>query len=280
MLKTTQYDLVSSFMIAIVVALVIAVVWLFVLWLANRPIQPEHLAEMELIELGGYEDGAPDETLRVEAPEDVVDDPSVVEADDNLDTEVIDNVLEQSKNAAQQAMTEIRTTEEGGGKIGRADGSGRRPLGTGGGEGGVPRHQRWFVRFQDRGTPNEYARQLDFFGIKLALWKDGRIHVLSRMSQAQPNVEVRTKGDQDQFYFTWQGGGRKQADVDLFKKAGINPTGGIILHFYPPETVNSLAELEKDRSNRPVQQIRRTYFSVRRGTDRGYEFVVTKITYF
>lgn len=281
-LKITRYDLVSSFMVAIVVGLVVTVVWVFLLWLANRPIKAEHVAEMELIELGGVEDGAPDETLKVESPEDLTQDPSVVEAEDVSEVEeLIETVVELSPNAAQQVQQQVSTDATSAGKIGRADGSGRRPLGSGPGEGGMPRHQRWFVRFQDRGTLDEYARQLDFFGIELALWKEGKIHVVSKLSQPRPNVEVLTSGEgkQDQLYFTWQGGGRKQADIDLFKKAGIDARTGIILHFYPRDTVGLLARIEQEQSDRPVKQIRRTYFSVRRDGN-GYEFVVTRITYF
>ena len=52
-------------------------------------------------------------------------------------------------------------------KVGSKAGSGSRPLGSGPGEGGIPRHQRWFIRFAQGSSLTEYAKQLDFFGIEL-----------------------------------------------------------------------------------------------------------------
>ena len=80
-------------------------------------------------------------------------------------------------------------------------------------------------------------------------------------------------------YFTWAGGGRKKADIKLFKqKANLDASRGIIFHFYPSSTIQLLAQLEKSKSKRPANQIQRTYFIVvKKGT--GYEFAITKIIY-
>ena len=52
--------------------------------------------------------------------------------------------------------------------------------------GGLPREQRWFIKFGDEESVDKYAEQLDFFGIELgALFPDrGELIYLSKMSTA------------------------------------------------------------------------------------------------
>lgn len=281
-LKTTQYDLVSAFMIAIVIATMILVGWVTAMWLANLRPKADNDVPIELVQLGGVDDGAPDETLKVESPEDPTDDPSHVDAPD-IETQIeqtIETVIELSDNAAQQVQDQSATADTSTGKIGSKEGNGRRPLGSGPGEGGGA-HLRWYIRFSDNGTLDTYGKQLDFFDIELGLLKGSTIELLSGFSKAKVSHKTLTGGGEkgDQLYFTWAGGGRKKADVALFKKkANIDATQGIIMHFYSTKTVQTLARLEKAKSKKPVSQIKTTYFIVRKkGT--GYEFFIPKIIY-
>lgn len=285
-LKTTRYDLASAAMIAVVIAMVILVTWVTALWLANLRFKPNDDVPMEMVNLGGFEDGAPDETLKVESPEDPTDDPSVVDTEEteaNIE-ETVETVVELSDNAAQQVHNQAATSDHSTGKVGSKEGTGRRPLGNGPGEGGRAPHLRWFIKFDDKGTLDMYARQLDYFGIELGLYqgKGKGILLLSNMSRSVPTKKVIHSGKEkgDQMYFTWAGGGRKKADVDMFRvKAGLNAKNGIIMHFYPQKTVRLLLAAEKKRAGgRSVQTIKRTYFVVRKAGS-GYEFFVTRITF-
>lgn len=78
---------------------------------------------------------------------------------------------------------------------------------------------------------------------------------------------------------TWQGGTRQRADLQIFRKANINVGAGTIFHFYPPKIESMLARLERDFKNKPVTQIRRTYFIVRLNNG-AYEFLVSRQIYF
>lgn len=280
-LKTTRYDLASAVMIAAFIGFVLMTVWVGALWLANRRIKTDTDLPVEMLNLGGYEDGAPDETLKVESPEDPTDDPAVVETatEQNEVKETIENVITDSARTAQQVPQQQDLASENSGKAGSREGTGRRPLGVGGGEGNFG--QRWFIRFGDEGTIDLYAEQLDFFKIKLGLLQDKKIYRLSGLARSKVTPEVFTSGAslKDQHYFTWAGGGRKKADIKLFKtRAGLDAGRGIIFHFYPAETIRRLQRLEKSKSERPVNQIQRTYFIVvKKGT--GYEFAITKIIY-
>ena len=280
-LKTTRYDLVSAVMIAAFIGFVLLTLWVAALWLANRRIKTDHDVPVEMLNLGGYEDGAPDETLKVESPEDPSDDPAVVDTqtEQNEVQETIENVITDAAKTAQQVPQQSDLASDNSGKLGSREGTGRRPLGSGGGEGNFG--QRWFIRFGDEGTIDLYAEQLDFFKIELGLLQNKKIYRLSGLSRQSVTPQVYTSGAslKKQHYFTWAGGGRKKADIKLFKqKAGLDASRGIIFHFYPQPTIQILARLEESKSEQPVNKIQRTYFIVlKKGT--GYEFAITKIIY-
>lgn len=283
-LRETRYDLVTSFLMAVVLALALAVVWLLSLWMAARPARGTETVPLEIIEIpGGAEDGVVDETLRLDSPEDVSDDPSLAEIPDDPEVaETLEDVIELADSATTQAQQQFELDAVNRGRPGSAAGSGRQALGLGPGETGLPREQRWFVRFDDEGTLSDYARQLDFFGIELGVLKaDGTLTYVSQFAGDTPTVRSATSGaGERRLYMTWQGGGRKIADVQLLRTAGVDVGGGVIFHFYPPETENQLAELERNYANRETIDIRRTYFLVESTGDGGFRFTVTRQTYF
>lgn len=283
-LGVTRYDTVRSFMIAIVVALLMGVAYLFILYLSQLEPAVEDRVALELIEIpGGALDGDPNETLKVDSPEPPTQDAALTDIDSEVTEmeETLDNVIDVADQATSQAPQQFEVNQENTGKKGSAAGTGRRALGSGGDGAGLPREQRWFVRFSDSGTIDTYARQLDFFKIQFGLLTpDGRLVYVWNFSQPKPETRtVNTGQNEKRLYMTWQGGGRKTADVQLFQKAGIDARVGTIFHFYPANVEQMLARLELGYRNRPVEQIRRTYFVVEQEGD-GYKFVVTRQTYF
>lgn len=251
------------------------------IWISNQvPKAPEPVA-MELLELpGGFEDGNPDETLRVDSPEPERADASEAEtASEQTEIEQsLEAAQELSDSAAQQVQQQFDVGVQSTGKPGSAKGTGGRPLGSGPGTGGYPREQRWFIRFGERAAVDEYAKQLDFFRIELgSLLPDGRLTYLSKMSTPGPQLRyVKTGASEKRLYMTWQGGERRGADVELFKKAGIEILAEYpVFHFYPPEMEAKLAQLEREYRNKTVKQIRRTYFSVD-ADGAGYRLRVTR----
>tara|TARA_R110002095_G_scaffold216126_1_gene212187 strand:+ start:1875 stop:2774 length:900 start_codon:yes stop_codon:yes gene_type:complete len=283
-MRVTQYDQVSSSLIAIVLALIIAVLWLSIVWITNRLPQTENEVALEMIDLaGGAEDGTPDESLLVESPEDPIDDPSQVDTPDEETQveEMLDSVVELSDKATQQVQQQMQTDLTNSGKVGSAAGTGKRALGFGPGKKGLPREQRWFIKFSDRGSLIDYGRQLDYFKIELgALLKNGKMIYLSNVSSDKPITRMESSGsDEKRLYMTWQGGERKTSDLSLFKKAGHDVTGAILFHFYPKETENKLLTIEKQYRNKKFDEIRRTYFTVR-SNRAGFNFEVTRQMYF
>ncbi|MFN0050727.1 MAG: hypothetical protein ACKV0T_00960 [Planctomycetales bacterium] len=281
MLRTTAYEQVSSWLMAFIAGLAFVVLLLSVAWFATRAPVPSAAVPVELLELaGGVEDGAVDETLRVESPEPESADatPTDIVADEREVQESLDNVLELAEEAATQTEKTFELGTRTTGKGGSASGTGRRALGAGPGVGGYPREQRWYVRFGDQQNLDDYAKQLDFFKIEFGAIVGNKLVYVSNFSAAKPSTRTESSGaDEKRLYMTWQGGGRKQADLQLFRKAGIDVGGGVIFQFYPKPIEDRLAQLELDYRKRKATEIRRTYFAVNR-KDQGYEFAVIRQT--
>lgn len=283
-MQVTRYEQVSTFMLALVVAVGLAFAGLTVVWFTLRPDRDVVRVPVELIEIpGGVEDGAIDETLKVESEEELATDPSVndLQEEDVQIEETLENVVELADQAAEQTPQLFEQQPVSSGTGGRADGTGRRALGQGTGESGLPREQRWFIRFDDNGTLEEYARQLDFFGIELGLIESGRITYLTNLAADRPTTRIATSGGgESRIHFNWRGGSRRQADAKLFAKAGLNIGPNLVLHFYPENTVQQLARAERDWRGVPPDRIRRTWFVVNRLRAGGYEFRVTRQSLF
>ncbi len=278
-MRVTLYDWVSSWAISLFFCLLVTCSMVVVIWVANRTPKPPEAVPVQLVELpGGFEDGTPGETLRVDSPEPETRDASPVEtSDDHVEiAQAIESVVQMSETATQQVQQQFETGIQNSGKIGSAKGTGRKALGSGNGTGGFPREQRWFVKFGERAALDEYAKQLEFFGIELgALLPDGRLVYLSKPTAAVPSVRYVNSGAAEaRLYMTWQGGERRSADVQIFAKASIDIRGDtVIFHFYPKNTENTLAQLELDYRHRQSSQIRRTYFAVE-PEGGGYKFSV------
>jgi hypothetical protein len=283
-IRVTRYDQVSSWMITIFAGMLALCLIVMMVWISNRLPKPPEPVPVEILELpGGAEDGSPDETLRVDSPEPERPDASQAEvASEQTEVEqTLEAAVELSDAAAQQVQQQFDVGVQSTGKPGSASGTGRRALGFGPGTAGFPREQRWFVRFGERAAVEEYARQIDFFRIELgALLPDGRLAYLSKVSAPAPQIRyVQTGSSEKRLYMTWQGGERRSADVELFKKAGVEILPEYpIFHFYPPDLESKLAQLERDYRNKPVAQIRRTYFTVD-AEGAGYRLRVTRQLY-
>ena len=282
-IRVTRYEEVSSFLFAAIGGLVLAVVLLACLWYSTRVSKPREAIAVDLFEdSGGVEDGSPDETLRVDSPEPPSQDAAVgdVASDEPDVQESLDQVVAQADCAVVETQRPFDLGVRNAAKPGSAEGTGRRALGSGPGSGGgFSREQRWLVRFADQSNLDEYTKQLDFFGIEFGAIVDGKMIYLSKLSSPRPAQRTSASGaDEKRLYMTWQGGGRKQADLQIFRKAGIDVGAGLTFHFYSKETENKLARLELAYRNRAAREIRRTYFAVNR-VENGYDFAVVHQTY-
>lgn len=282
-LQTTRHDVVSSFMTAGVLGLVLVVVVLSVLWTATWPRTSTEAVPVELIDVtGGFEDGAVDETLELETPDDPTADPAIAEVvDEEVQVaEAIETIVELSDEAAEQVRERLQQDALNAGQPGSKAGTGRRPLGLGEGSGGVPRANRWFVAFADDRL-SVYAAQLQHFGIRVGVRLGAEIVFLTDLTAAQPGTEVVRQGNPNWLFFTWRGGGRRKADLLLFRKANVDTAAGEIIHLYSARAEQEMAQVELAAAGgRPVAEIRRTYFTVVPDDANGYRFTVTRQSFF
>lgn len=303
-ISLSQHDKVTSGLFAACLLLVTTTFLLVTIWIANRLPSPKPPPAVQLLEEDpggdphGFVDGTPGETLALGSPDVDPNAPVMAEAEDIPDTaevsaESLDAVadvsdateMESSEASADGpvvnrsfAMASVVPARPGS-PFGTKGGTGRPPIGFGKGKGGFPREMRWFVKFVERGTLDEYAQQLEFFGIELgALMPDGKLILVSKLTAPKPTVRSVTNGEEEKrLYFTWKGGTRKGVDLQLFQKAGVDATNALIMHFYPPQTENQLAVLEQQYKNRKANEIKKTYFAVR-STKQGFEFTITSQT--
>ena len=279
-LRVSTYDRVSSFLVAALVLLGVTVAALTVIWFTNR-VFVRHTAVPVVMENigGGVDSGVVGESMTIDAPE-FTDIAKEAELPDPHIPETLaaitDAVGLRSTELDEPALTE--DWDEGGG--GRAVGDGRAPgKGTGEGQPGVPRAQRWEITFPKGNTLAAYGRQLDFFGIELAAIGTGRrIEYATNLSHKTPKMRAAAGHGEQRLYMAWRQGDLAGADRELLAKAGVETEGKIIVQFIPPDLENMLAQLELDYRGRAPSEIRKTHFALR-GTRDNYEFYITDQTY-
>lgn len=302
-ISMSQHDQVTSGLFAACMLLVTTTFLLVSIWIANRLPSPKRPPAVQLLEEdpggdpNGFVDGTPGETLALGSPDVDPNAPVMAEAEAIPDTaEVSAESLDSVADVADSTEMESSDSSDGpvvnrsfamasivparpGSPFGTVGGTGRPPIGFGKGKGGFPREMRWFVKFVERGTLDEYAQQLEFFGIELgALMPDGKLVLVSKLTAGKPTVRTVTNGQEEKrLYFTWKGGTRKTLDLQLFQKAGVDASNALIMHFYPQETENQLAVLELEYKKRKANEIKKTYFAVRAAKD-GFEFTITSQT--
>ncbi len=121
--------------------------------------------------------------------------------------------------------------------------------------------ERWFVRF-DHDNIDEYAKQLDYFGIELGVLLDEKMVVMSGMSSTPVTREVAVEEGESQPHFVFRPPAIMEFDRTLFERAGIDASEGAIHYSLPEETEAKFAEMERGYADRTPEQIRRTYFTI------------------
>lgn len=275
----------------------ITVIGLVVIGLAtmimSRPSEIDVLKDTVPVEFnedpGGREDGnttdpssagsgTPEamDAVQADVPADEVEKTPPSDAPTAISTEAVEQLPQLEPNLVSSSEATSKTSSGGFGGTGTGDNV---LIGKGTGKGGgFPREERWFIRYADMASLDEYARQLDYFGIELGAVVGKQLVYISKMSGSSPVVRKASGGgNEKRLYFTWQGGNRKAADVQLFRKAGQDVGQGVIFQFYPKNTENLLAKIEFEKEGLKYNKIRRTYFAVRKPEGgSGYEFYVTR----
>ena len=110
-------------------------------------------------------------------------------------------------------------------------------------------------------------------GIELATISGSNTLLYGSNFSGAPNRRTGLSGEDKRWYLSWQGRGRKQFDVLLMKRAGIEVGDKQIFQFFPPKLEEALAQMEVAYKGRQPAEIRQTKFTaVSSGS--GYTFKV------
>jgi hypothetical protein len=273
------FDRVSSFLMAVVLASMLTVGLLGLMYLTSQAYALRVTAPLQIVEVSGGGGGSPDGTPGTTEKVDVAGaDPAALASNNEEEAGDFEEPAVQATPGAMLdaaaeagsglAEVDLGAVMPGGGPVA----SGRRAskLGTGGpglgfgpGDGGVAREQRWSIIFNSEQSPEDYARQLDALGVELAaVTGPDQLVYVSHFSEAAPTKRYGSGRGDDRLYFLWQGRGRKQSDIALLRKAGIDVGDGVVIQFYPKGVEEQLAQLEVRFRGRQPGEIRVTRFSV------------------
>jgi hypothetical protein len=266
-------------LMAVVLGAAVVVGMLYLIYLTNREYASRVTAPLMIVEVfgggGGSPEGTPGSTEKIDVTgadtaaaasnneEEAADfeEPSVRQTP----AAMLDAVAEAGQSLAE---VDLGAVMPGGGPV--ASGKRASKLGTGGpglgfgpGDGGVPAEQRWSIVYNPGQTIEEYARQLDAFGVELAVVSGpNQLTYVSKFSDAVPTKRYGSGQGDERLYFLWQGRGRKASDVALLRKAGIEVGEGVVMQFYPKAVEAQLAQLEVRYRRRQPAEIRFTRFGV------------------
>lgn len=264
----STFDRVSSMLISLLAFFGVIFILLLGIWLTFALFPARSAVPVEIIPFGntGYSDNA-------ELDPDVVDPGLEIENEEptlleSLET-VNDIISSRSDIFSDPTFDENFTTAQ---KVG--DG---RTFGTGDGPAGRPR--RWEVQFVEGHTLDLYAQQLDAFQIELGvLQPDGTVAYVYGVSQPQPLKRVGKTEDEKRYYLTWKSGELEKADRELLARAGVDSGNKLVMKFLSPELEVQLAGMEAQHAGKRINEVRATYFAIRKKGN-GFEFQVADQTY-
>lgn len=283
LLGENRYDRITSMMMAVTMGMAFIVGFLGMILLTNRAYNTKVTADIQIVEVvggpggGGIPDGAAGDTGEAGPPDAATADYA---SEGDMDaSEFQEPSFQQIASATLDMATptndsdstdpaEIGTPASGSLSAATAKsrvglGSGRPGMGNGGyGDGGVRREQRWSVVYNPGQTLEEYARQLDSFGVEIGVIQNNAMRYVSKFSSGQPVSRFGQHSSDTRLFFVWQSNTRKGSDVDLLRRAGVEVGQSPIFHFYPKAIEDRLAQYEaKYRGRQPIE-IRATRFSV------------------
>jgi hypothetical protein len=286
----SQYDRVSSMLMAAVMGALIVAGWLKLIDMTTQGYRSRVTAPLEIVEVSGGGGGSPEGDPGAMQSIDVPGAEAGSEASNNeADASEFEAPSLEAAPAAMldaavdvgESMSEVDLAPSM--PTGGAVASGRRSskIGTGNvpgfgfgpGSGGVRREERWSIVYNPGQTVDEYARQLDALGVELAtVAGPTTLTYGSNFSAARPTQRTGSNQTDKRLYFIWQGQGRKTSDIALLLKAGIAVGDKPIIQFYPASTEERLARLEVDYKGRQPAEILVTRFRVvGRGGSYDYE---------
>lgn len=274
LIKISDYDRVTSFLIALNLMMGLAVGILLLMWLSTIDI-----IRIEPIPVIMVEPKPPGDNPK--GYEEDVEAPGLEEIQDFTEPRIEETFL---------AVTDLVTSVSGAlvalntgatsSSYGTGMGDRRSPGGDGGG-GGADYSDRWRVNITSRNI-DSFARILDSFGIECVVFGGGvkTFDYAQNLSDTAPTAYSREKPDGRGVYDPTDANARLWTS-ELCVKAGIAVQGRFPTHVYPIVLNTQLTKLEfasATAAGKTMDEVRRSTFEVR-GSGGAFEFFVTKQEY-
>ncbi len=290
----SAYDRVTSLLLAVVLGALLVFGWLSIIAATTSAYQARVTQPIQVIEVSGGGGGTPDGKVASVEEVNVAGGEQSDRASNNEEdasefeqpvvearpAAMLDTVAEAGQELAEVDVSAVMPRGEriAAGKRRSKVGNGGPGYGFGPGDGGVRREDRWSILYKTGQTADEYARQLDAFGVELAVVSGNQLIYASNFSQARPTRRTGSGADDKRLYFVWRGQGRKESDLALLAKAGLDVGEGVIFQFYPERIESILEQLEVRYKGKQPAEIRNTRFGVVQA-GRGYGFEVLSQEY-
>ncbi len=265
-LRTSRFDVVSSFLMALLWFIGTFVLMLFLVWLTTK-----------------ISFGPPPFPPIVENPAGRADNAEGSERDfdppgEDEIVELNEPTMQETLTAVTDAVSSVAAVQNTG--TSNSKGDSRPPGPEGEGEDIVPRFERWELRFSAKNVAG-YAAQLDYFNIELGVMGGGVQGVdYAKGLAGSPKKRKGASDEEKRLYFMWvdRSSPLYQFDRQLLQKGGINVGAGReFAKFVEPELENMLAHVEleyaKSKGHPSVTEIQKTIFQSQ-ASGGGYGFVV------
>lgn len=283
-LRVSAYDQVSGMLIACLMIFSFVGLMMFMAWFSTRLWIPKPAVPVMVLEdVGGGGKGSGEGERYVEEE---FEEPAATEMQDTTTPKVEETLDAISLAVAQPEVMAELTLGEKSSSWGNGEGKGQ---GDGKGDGfgpgtakGVPAWERWEVRL-NASTTEEYAKQLDYFKIELAVAGGGSpvVTYVTNVGAASPTVRTGNPKDEKRLRFMHRSGALKEADRKLVGKAKVDGSPPkLVFQFYSQETYTNLLTLENIAMKpRTISDVRRTVFGVKDLGGGRYEFYVISQEY-
>jgi hypothetical protein len=295
-LGVTRYERVTAMLMSLIVTVGAVTCALGAVWWTNSVRAASGTARVDSMDVdfgddwGGVSDGGPNESW--ENPGEVGPTPSIGGSSDDdggaqLQARILQLLGELPAALEMADQLIVGTTDEARGLQVGSRGTDRRPqIGDGSGHTrGVPPNRRWEIVFEKGLTIEQYAEQLDFLKVELAIVSDGRLYRVSEFASGHPAVRVVEPGSTNrEICFVWRDEARRQVDLTLLRRADIPsvPDGALVMHFFTASTERRMADIEREvaraRGHTTLRDVAKTRFVVR-NIGGGYQLEVSEQTY-
>ena len=275
-MTVSQYDRVSSLLVAVIIFVGFFVLVMFLIWLTQILDFRQAAVQVKLIEPFGRGEHAKGYERDMEEPglEEIEEftEPRIEETFEAITDTITTNA------ASLMALNTGATSSSHGTGMGDSRAAG--PGGDGDGS-VVPRVERWRINLPAKNV-GEFAAQLDHFKIEIGALGGG-ISTVDYAANLSGKIRTRrlTGGASEKRLFFHP---EEKISIvytrQLLEKAGVSVSGRVSLHFYPKKAEAELASVENSylkTKKRSLPQVRRTYFAVR--NQGGYKFYVVRQEY-